>query len=438
MVPLRLLLPGDPDRQAVLARLFRRESASAPEVLGRAQKIIDTVRRGGDRALRELTRELEGRELTEIEIRRDAWDALADRTPADVQAALSRAHERIRRFHDEEAARLGAAGFLLEEGPARLGLRLTPLQRVGLYAPGGTARYPSSVLMGAAAARAAGVGELLMTTPGPSPEVLHAARVAGVDRVFALGGAQAIAAFAHGTESVPRVDKIIGPGNAYVAAAKRLVFGDVAIDQVAGPSEILILATPGGGAAPAWIAADLLSQAEHDTDAYAVLVTPSETLARAVAAEVARQLADLPRRDIAAQSLAAHGAAVVVGSLDEAIDFAERFAPEHLELLCEDARAQAGRIRSAGALFIGPYTPEAAGDYYAGPNHVLPTGGAARFGSPLGVHDFLKRTSILEYGAETLAAHAADIRRLAEVEGLDAHGRAVALRTASQDKETAS
>ena len=434
MVPLRLLLPGDPDRQAVLSHLLWRESASAPDVLGRAQKIIDTVRRGGDRALRELTRELEGRELTEIEIGRAAWSALADRTPADVQAALARAHERIRRFHDEEAARLGTS-FLIEDADARLGLRLVPLQRVGLYAPGGTARYPSSVLMGAAAARAAGVGELLMTTPGPSPEVLHAARVAGVDRVFALGGAQAIAAFAHGTETVPRVDKIIGPGNAYVAAAKRLVFGDVAIDQVAGPSEILILATPGGGAAPAWIAADLLSQAEHDTDAYAVLVTPSEALARAVAAEVARQLADLPRRDIAGQALAAHGAAVVVENLEEALDFAERFAPEHLELLCEDARAVAGRIRSAGALFIGPYTPEAAGDYYAGPNHVLPTGGAARFGSPLGVHDFLKRTSIIEYSARTLRAHAADIMRLAEVEGLDAHGRAVAVRTASRDPQ---
>jgi histidinol dehydrogenase len=433
MVPLRLLLPGDPDRQAVLARLYHRESASAPEVLGRAQKIIDTVRRGGDRALRELTRELEGRELTEIEIGRDAWYALADRTPADVQAALARAHERIRRFHDEEAARLGTAGFLLEEGHARLGLRLTPLRRVGLYAPGGTARYPSSVLMGAAAARAAGVGELLMTTPGPAPEVLHAARVAGVDRVFALGGAQAIAAFAHGTESVPRVDKIVGPGNAYVAAAKRLVFGDVAIDQVAGPSEILILATPGGGATPAWVAADLLSQAEHDTDAYAVLVTPSEDLARAVAAEVSRQLADLPRRDIAAKALAAHGAAVVVSHFEKALEFAEHFAPEHLELLCEDARAQAGRIRSAGAIFIGPYTPEAAGDYYAGPNHVLPTGGAARFGSPLGVHDFLKRTSIIEYSAQALSAHAADIMRLAEVEGLDAHGRAVAVRVKNQE-----
>jgi histidinol dehydrogenase len=432
MSPLRLLLPGDPDRQAVLARLFRRESTSAPEVLSRVQKIIDTVRRGGDPALRELTRELEGRELSEIEIGRAAWDDLADRTPADVQAAIARAHERIRRFHDEEAARLGGS-FLLEDGSTRLGLRFTPLSRVGLYAPGGTARYPSSVLMGAAAARAAGVGELVMTTPGPAPEVLHAARVAGVDRVYALGGAQAIAALAYGTESVPRVDKIVGPGNAYVAAAKRLVFGDVAIDQVAGPSEILILATPDGGAAPRWVAADLLSQAEHDTDAYAVLVTPSEALARDVIREVARQLEDLPRRGIAAKALAAHGAAVVVNTIEEALEFAEHFAPEHLELLCAGAQGVAGRIRAAGAIFIGPYTPEAAGDYYAGPNHVLPTGGAARFGSPLGVHDFLKRTSILEYSAAALSAHAADIMRLAEVEGLDAHGRAVAVRIEAEE-----
>ena len=307
---------------------------------------------------------------------------------------------------------------------------------MGLYVPGGTARYPSSVLMTAVPARAAGVQELVMVTPGPSVETLHAALVAGVDRVFPIGGAQAVAALAYGTESVPRVDKIVGPGNAYVAAAKRLVFGDVDIDQVAGPSEVLIVADAGADAA--LVAADLLAQAEHDTAAYAVLVTTSAALAVRVQAEVERQLASLPREAIARRAIDDNGAAVVVGSLDEAIRFAEDFAPEHLELLVEGAEAIAPRIANAGAIFVGPWTPEAAGDYLAGPNHVLPTGGSARFSSPLGVHDFVKRTSILRYEAAALRAQADDIVRLADVEGLHAHGRAVTARFASTESNGSS
>jgi histidinol dehydrogenase len=415
---------------ASIDRLCRREAASAPEVVARAREIVDDVRVRGDAAVRQWTEQIEGRRLEALEVAGDAWRERAAATSPEVREAIERAHARIRRFHDEEARRLAGAGFTLDEdgGQTRLALRVRPLERVGLYVPGGTARYPSSVLMAAAAARAAGVGEVVMVTPGPSPETLAAALVAGVDRVFAIGGAQAVGALAYGTESVPRVDKIVGPGNAYVAAAKRLVFGDVDIDQVAGPSEILIWAEDCAGANAAWLAADLLSQAEHDADAYAVMVTTSEALGRRVAAEVTRQVATLPRREIAERSLRANGAVVVVGSRAAAHALVERFAPEHLELVMDDAAEVAESIRHAGAIFVGAHTPEAAGDYMAGPNHVLPTGGAARFGSPLGVHDFLKRTSVLAYGAATLVAQAQDIMRLAEVEGLEAHGRAVAAR----------
>jgi histidinol dehydrogenase len=425
---LRIVRAGDPDRAAVIDRLCRRALVADPAVEAGARDTIDAVRTGGDTAVRELTQRFEGRALAALEIDRDEWHRAADRVAPDVARALARAHARIARFHEEEARRLAGCGFALtdDEG-AHLELRLQPLARVGLYAPGGTARYPSSVLMTAVPARAAGVGELLLCTPGPSPETLHAARLAGVDRLFAIGGAQAIAALAYGTESVPRVDKIVGPGNAWVAAAKRLVFGDVAIDQVAGPSEVLILA--GASARPDLVAADLLAQAEHDALAWPVLIALSEPLAQAVADEITNQLADLPRRAIAGRALADQGAAIVARSLDEALALAEAFAPEHLELHLEgDDLARAALARTAGAIFVGEHTPEAAGDYLAGPNHVLPTGGSARFGSPLGVHDFLKRTSLLRYAPHTLRGQAADIVRLAEVEGLAAHGRAVSRR----------
>jgi histidinol dehydrogenase len=347
-----------------------------------------------------------------------------------VRAALEHARARIARFHERQ--RVLDETYTVREDGAQLELRVSPLKRVGLYVPGGTARYPSSVLMTAVPAKVAGVGEIVMVTPGPSPETLYAAKIAGVDRVFVIGGAQAVAALAYGAESVPRVDKIVGPGNAYVAEAKRQVFGAVDIDAVAGPSEILIVADAGADAR--LVAADLLSQAEHDADAYAILVTPSLELAVAAAAAVEKQVATLPRRAIAEESIARHGVALVVASLDEALAFAESFAPEHLELMVADPAAAAARVSTAGAMFLGAWTPEAAGDYLAGPNHVLPTGGAARYGSPLGVYDFVKRTSLLRYDEAALRAQAPDIVRLAKVEGLHAHGRAVAARLTPTDE----
>jgi histidinol dehydrogenase len=426
---LRILLPDDPDRAAVLAKVHERLEAGDGAVEQAVLEIIRDVRARGDRAVRELTERFEKRTLDALELPRTDWEREAQKTTPDVRAAIERARERIARFHEKQREH----GYVLEEGGARLELRVEPLKRVGLYVPGGSARYPSSVLMTAVPARVAGVREIVMVTPGPSAETLWAAKVAGVERVFQIGGAQAVAALAYGTESVPRVDKIVGPGNAYVAEAKRQVFGAVDIDAVAGPSEILVVAE--AQASPALVAADLLSQAEHDADARAILVTPSASLASRVRAEVERQVQTLPRRAVAEKSLFRHGVAIVVGSLDEALDFAEGYAPEHLELMVADPEAAAAKVHSAGAIFLGDSTPEAAGDYLAGPNHVLPTGGAARYGSPLGVYDFIKRSSLLRYTAAALRGQATDIVRLANVEGLQAHGRAVAARLTPGEDE---
>jgi histidinol dehydrogenase len=419
---LRLLLPGDPDRQQVLKKLVERASFGASDVEHAVRVVIDEVRQRGDEAVRAFTERWERRKLEALELPRLEWERLANQVSSDVQAALSTAKGRIQRFHERQKL----DGYQVDEEGVHLELRVQPLSRVGLYVPGGTARYPSSVLMTAVPAKVAGVGEIVMVTPGPSPETLHAARIAGVDRVFVIGGAQAVAALAFGTETVPRVDKIVGPGNAFVAEAKRQLFGIVDIDQVAGPSEILILADE--DADPRLVAADLLSQAEHDADALAILVTTSLELAIATQKEVAAQLESLPRKAIAEQSIMRHGHAIVVEKLEDAIDFAENYAPEHLELMLADADAICAQIKNAGAIFVGASTPEAAGDYLAGPNHVLPTGGAARHGSPLGVYDFVKRTSILKYSPAALKQQAGDIVRLANVEGLQAHGRAVAAR----------
>ncbi len=428
---LRKVLPGEPDRQAVLDRLVNRASTTDPAIERAVREVVGDVRARGDAAVRDWTLRFEQRALLGFEIERESWRRAASGVAPGVKRALACAHQRIAQFHAEEAERLHRCGFEMTDAEgARLALRIFPLSRVGIYAPGGTARYPSSVLMGAVPARAAGVDEIVLTCPQPSPEVLLAAELSGVHRVFALGGAQAIAALAYGTESVPRVDKIVGPGNAYVAAAKRLVFGDVAIDQIAGPSEVLILADD--SANPIYVAADLLAQAEHDTAAYPVLVTTSSGLADAVVQELEQQIATLPRRAIAEAAVRNQGAAIVVESLDEAVALAEAFAPEHIELHLRGAEAIAAKLRCAGAIFLGAFTPEAAGDYLAGPNHVLPTGGSARFGSPLGVHDFLKRTSVLAYSQSALAAQAGDIVELARVEGLEGHGRAVELRLGPQ------
>lgn len=409
---LRQIRAGSPEATALLDRSTRFDDGVDDAVAA----ILRDVRLRGDEAVAEYTRQFDRREPP-YEVSRARWDELAATVEPRVRHALELAARRIRAFHEHQIE----ADVDVHMDGVRLELRVTPLRRVGLYVPGGTARYPSSVLMTAIPAKVAGVPEVIMVTPGASPEAMLAARLAGVDRVFELGGAQAVGALAYGTASVPRVDKIVGPGNAWVASAKRQVYGEVDIDSVAGPSEVLIIAD--GEAPAAWIAADLLAQAEHDREARAILVTTSRELGDAVGKEVDAQLATLPRHAIAAHSIAHHGASVLVDSLDDAIEFANRYAPEHLELDVKDARRVAARCTSAGAIFIGRWSSEAAGDYLAGGNHVLPTGGAARYASPLGVHDFRKRTSLIEYSREAALAHADDIAVLAACEGLDAHGR---------------
>ncbi len=423
---LRQVLHGSPEAAALLDRSTR----MAGDVDAQVAAILADVRARRDEAVTEYTQRFDQRDPADAtyEMPRDRRDELAAQVAQEVRAGLELAARRIRAFH--ELQREPDLDLTLDG--VRLELRVTPLRRVGLYVPGGTARYPSSVLMTAIPAKVAGVAELVMVTPGASPETLLAAKIAGVDRVFELGGAQAIAALAYGTQTVPRVDKIVGPGNAWVASAKRQVYGEVDIDSIAGPSEVLIIADE--AANPAWIAADLIAQAEHDREARSVLVTLSRELATQVDRELARQLVDLPRREIAEHALVTHGAAVLVDSIDEAIDYANGFAPEHLELQVADARDVAARCTTSGAIFVGAYSSEAAGDYLAGANHVLPTGGAARYASPLGVHDFRKRTSVVEYDAAAAAAHAGPIATLAACEGLDGHGRSALIRSGRKDK----
>jgi len=419
-VTIAIFDAASPMAGAVLVRTTR----MAGDIDVKVAAILDDIRARGDAAVTEYTTKFDRRAPTDgsYEVSAARWEALASEVAPRVHAALEVAAARIRAFHEHQ--REPDVDVTLDG--VRLELRVTPLARVGLYVPGGTARYPSSVLMTAIPAKVAGVREIVMVTPGASPEAMLAARIAGVDRVFELGGAQAVGALAYGTATVPRVDKIVGPGNAWVASAKRQVYGEVDIDSIAGPSEVLIIADEEANAA--WIAADLLAQAEHDREARAVLVTTSRALAEQVDRELEAQLADLPRAEIARAAIAVHGAIVVVETLDAAVDYANRFAPEHLELQCARARELAARCTTAGAIFVGAYASEAAGDYLAGGNHVLPTGGAARYASPLGVHDFRKRTSLIEYTAEAAERHADDIAALAACEGLDAHGRSALAR----------
>jgi len=420
---IRIIGKTDADFTARVRALVDRAATIPEHIEVAARDVIRAVRQRGDAAIRELTQRFEKRTLASLELPRAEWESIASRVDARTRGAIERAAARVRAFHDRERYE----SFELRETPGvRLGLRVAPLALAGIYVPGGKALYPSTVLMTAVPARAAGVREIVMTTPGPSPETLAAALVAGVDRVFTIGGAQAIAAMAYGTETIPRVDIIVGPGNAYVAAAKRLVFGDVGIDSIAGPTEVVIAADD--TADPRCLAADLLAQAEHDELAVPVLITVGRGLAERVVVELETQLAALPKRAIAERSLTDQGAIIVVDSPGEAIDIMNQLAPEHAEIAMADARALSERVTTAGALFLGHYTPESVGDYLAGPSHVLPTSGSARFASPLGVADFVKRTSIIEYDEAALRDQAADIERLAEVEGLDGHARAVRAR----------
>lgn len=430
---IRCLAHGTLEFEKALERLRMRGEADFAKVEPQVREILDAVRGEGDRALMRYVERFEKRSPERLYRHDFDGEAALSRLTPSARSALQLAARRIEEFHRREReAMFAEGGFCLDDGGRLLGLRVRPLSRVGVYAPGGKARYPSSVLMSAIPAKVAGVPEILLATPlsthaGDNDAVLAAAHLAGVSAIVDAGGAQAIGALAYGTESVPRVDKIVGPGNAYVACAKRLVFGAVAIDSIAGPSEILVLADQ--TADPEHVAADLLSQAEHDEDAYALLVTTDRPLASAVAEAVARQLADLPRATIAGESLRRHGLILLVPDRTAMLEAANLIAPEHLSLQLERPDEALDGIQNAGAAFLGGQTPEAVGDYVAGPSHVLPTGGSVRFGSPLGVHDFVARTSLIRYSSAALLEDEVSLCVLARLEGLEAHARAVTVRT---------
>jgi histidinol dehydrogenase len=426
--PIRVLKTSDSDFRADWRQVCQRRVDTVESVEKDARKIVERVRDGGDKELLAFVRKFDGARLEVLEVDRDEWDEGCDRVDPADRAALGKAAMRVREFHRK---RIPSSWEMREEGGAYMGQRVRPLQRVGLYAPGGKAVYPSSVIMNAIPASVVEVPEICLATPPESDgsiraEVLMAARVAGVHRVFKMGGAHAIAAFAYGTEMVPQVDKIVGPGNVWVATAKRLVFGTVGIDSEAGPTEVAIVADE--SATPAWLAADLLSQAEHDELAQAVLITHTKRLVSRVQEQLTRQLKTLDRSKIAKQSLAARGAIVVTQNLEESITLANEYASEHLVLAVDNPDVLVKQVMNAGAIFLGHYTPVAVGDYLAGPNHVLPTGGTARFFSPLGVDDFLKRTSFMRFEPPKLRELGADVIRLAQVEGLTGHGTSVDLR----------
>ena len=405
----------------------------APEIEHQVAAILAQVRTHGDQALLKYTETLDGWKPVpdDLELHGEALAALRATVPADLLAALHTAADRIRAYHERQRPQ----SWSYHDEDARLGERLTPLDRVGVYVPGGKAAYPSSVLMNVLPARVAGVREVIMVNPAPrgvsNPVVLAAAAIAGVDRIFRVGGAQAIAALACGTATLPRVDKIVGPGNAYVAAAKRMVFGQVGIDMLAGPSEIVIVAD--ADADPEWLAMDLCAQAEHDEDARAILISPAPALLDAVQQTLQNRLPELERHAVIRASLEKNGALVQSADLEEAVELANQLAPEHLELAVAEPEPLLERVRHAGAVFLGYYSAEVLGDYCAGPNHVLPTGGTARFSSPLGVQDFLKRSSIIHCGPRSAVRLGKIAARLAHSEGLSAHARSAELRCAGHD-----
>jgi histidinol dehydrogenase len=414
---------------AKLKKILSRGVGLNNEILTRADAIIRELRERGDAALVEFTLRFDGVRLTPETLRvdRQVIETLAAQVDDDLIAAMREAISNIRYYHEHQ---LAGDWEITRDNGVRLGQRVRPLEIVGLYVPGGSAAYPSTVMMNAVPAQVAGVRRIVVVTPPAqfkqNPVIAATLKELNLFEVYTIGGAQAVAALAYGTETIPRVDKIVGPGNQYVAAAKKLVYGAVDIDSIAGPSEIVVVADDTARAD--FAAADLLSQAEHSEDAAAILITPSEKLAEAVREEIVKQTATLTRREIIERSLADFGALIVVESLDAARELADQIAPEHVEVITEDSEATAAKINHAGAIFIGPYSPEPVGDYFAGTNHVLPTGGTARFSSALGVYDFLKRTSIIRYTQAELRRTAASIDRLARAEGFDAHARSATIR----------
>jgi histidinol dehydrogenase len=433
MVDIKRLNSRDAGFQADLEHLLDWEQSADLKVESVVREIINAVRTRGDAALIEYTERFDRRKVSDgLEISLEKCRAALDLIEPEQRSALELAAQRVRAYAEHQ--RLESWSYTESDG-TMLGQQIMPMDRVGLYVPGGKAAYPSSVLMNAIPARVAGVGELVMVVPTPDGEVsnmvLAAASIAGVDRVFAIGGAQAIAALAYGTESVPAVDKIVGPGNAYVASAKRTVFGKVGIDMIAGPSEILVICD--GNTDPDWIAIDMFSQAEHDEDAQSILVSPDGDFLDRVMASIERLLPEMPRAEIIAASLKGQGALIQVRDMEESIAVANQVAPEHLELSVEDPQAIAGRIRHAGAIFMGRYTAEVLGDYCAGPNHVLPTSRTARFSSPLGVYDFQKRSSLIYCSAQGASELGKSAAVLAHGEGLTAHARSAEVRILDED-----
>jgi len=419
---VKILRRGSAAYDEALEALSTRGEADLARVEGDVRRILEAVRERGDEAIRELAERFEGRRPGALVYSREAILEGARACEPSTRALLEAAGERIREYHLHQIDK----GFSYEREGIELGMRVRPVASAGVYAPGGKARYPSTVLMTAIPAAVAGVKRIVLSTPSPTPELFAAAEVAGVNELVDAGGAQAIAALAYGTESVRPVDKIVGPGNIYVACAKKLVYGHVSIDSIAGPSEILVIADEGADAGV--VAADLLSQAEHDEDAYALLITIDEAKALEVEAELKRQVALLQRGEIAKTSLERHAHIFIAGDREEAARVANHLAPEHLALAVSEPDAMLEEIDAVGAAFLGDFTPEAAGDYAAGPSHVLPTGGAARFSSPLGVYDFITRTSVIRYSAEAIRAQADLLEGLAELEGLEAHALAVRAR----------
>lgn len=425
---IRIAKADGVSERELINQLKARSGEIDRKVTSAVTDILNNVKQNGDDAVREYTLKFDGHMPSKFEISREEIDSSPDKCDRDFILALYKAADNIRDFH----ARQKQQSWLEpKQNGVILGQRIRGLKRVGVYVPGGTAAYPSSVLMNVIPAKIAGVKEIVMVTPPQkdgtaNPDILAAAKIAGVDRVFLMGGAQAVAALAYGTQSVPKVDKIVGPGNIFVATAKKLLYGIVDIDMIAGPSEILIVADK--SANPKFLAADLMSQAEHDKMASAILLTTSEETANETAKELSRQMQTLERRDIIEQSLNDFGAIIVCKDISEAVDFANELAPEHLELAVEKPMEYIGRVDNAGSVFLGHYSPEPLGDYFAGPNHVLPTSGTARFFSPLSVDSFIKKSSFIYYTEPALSEAKDDIIKLAETEGLTAHANSIKVR----------
>jgi histidinol dehydrogenase len=426
---MKIIRADAPEFREFFQRIRQRGGSFSPEIISSVARIVNDVSVQGDEALFRYTKQFDGHDLTAetVEVTDEEKQEALNRVKPEDREVIGLAARRIEEYHRHQ---LIQGWSMTDEDGAEMGQLVLPLRRAGIYAPGGKAFYPSTLLMAAIPARLAGVREIILVSPVKggqlSPLIAESAEVAGVDRIFKIGGAQAIAALAYGTQTVPHVDKIVGPGNAYVASAKKLVFGQVAIDMIAGPSEVVIIADE--TANPAFVSADMLAQAEHDEMAAAILMTPYPDLANAVASEIQKQLQKLPKKEIIQKSLSQCGAIIITSDVFQAVELANLFAPEHLELMVENPKGSLGHVRNAGSVFLGSYTPEALGDYIAGTNHILPTEGTARFSSPLGVYDFYKRMSVLSFPREAFEKLSGPTSHFARMEGLDAHASSVDVR----------